>query len=428
MDEKFLFAGDSIITKVQEAIDRALLVVVVLSKHSLNSGWVTKELEQATIAEIEGKTKVIPIIRDQVERIPGFLRPKMYADFSGWPHDQEQYSRSLNLLIRSIVAYGNGPASTSEAKFVKSRSGAEQTHSLISDKLLNQIPMEYVHDWPLGRLFKGTFRLKKGYIDGADNVWTVGRRSIRSMAKNMPELQIGNNGTGQFVGEDHQGRLWYLVNRELFVSVQNKWVGISLPNAASTKVSLWASPPTGVVGPITSFRTRVTILSTSGWSWNEVASPIGVPEAILGSGTNLLIANTDSWALMQFPTEEWCKVTRYTSRISKPVSLWTEPSGAGFWVHCADHSLFWVKLDDLRCAPLPLGVKQGLPGARVDAVLTRRQGELWCAGSGGVAFSAVTARNKFMVLTDKIPQIIWTDHARRVWAIFNKEIWCWVEE
>lgn len=429
-DEKILLAGDSIISKIQDAIDRALLVVVVLSKHSLNSGWVKKELEQATIAEIEGRTKVIPIIRDQVEHIPGFLRPKLYANFSGWPDDKEQYSRSLDLLRRSIIAHKNGlTVEKVSGKFTKNPSGKEHAPRLLSDTLLRQLPLKYVDDWPLGRVFKGTFLIKKGYIDGANNVWKVNSKSIQSLVPNAPELKIGSGIAGRFIGEDHQGRLWYLTNRELFVFLDQKWVGIPLPNMAdSTRVSLWTAPPAGVVGPVVPEKNSVSILSTSGWGWKRITSPLGIPQANSGSGTSLLIANSDSWALTQSLELGWDKVARFTSRMSKPLLLVAQPSCDGFWMHCADHTLFWVKTDDLRRAPLPIGVKQGLPGARADIVITRRKDEVWCAGSGGLAFSAPGSTNQFTVLTDRVPQLIWSDSASRVWGLFNKEIWCWVEE
>ena len=48
------------------------------------------------------KVKVLPIILAKIGDLPGFLRDKLFADFSNWPNDQAQYEKSLNLLLRAI--------------------------------------------------------------------------------------------------------------------------------------------------------------------------------------------------------------------------------------------------------------------------------------------------------------------------------------
>lgn len=430
-DEDILLAGDSVILKIEEGIDKAKLFAIVLSQNSLESRWVREELEQAIIAAIaERRTKIIPIILGQVSHIPGFLRSKKYVDFSDWPHGKEQYNNSLNFLIRSIVEHKKQQAeqfvTTGTSNNLLSEGYPDR---LLSNLLLQQLSLKYVSDWPLGKVFKGIFPVKKGYVDGSDRIWRIKPQSVQSLNQRCPTLKSRDNMAVRFLGEDYQGNPWCLINRELFVLLDEKWVGVPLSNMAdSTRVSLWRDSPAEVVGPVVPLKNGVSILSSSGWRWNMVASPIGIPQATAGCKASLLIANSEAWATMRYPELIWNIAVRFPVKIPTPFSLFPAPSRGGFWVHCVDHTLFWVNTGNLNQAPLALGVKQGLPGARVDIAITCQEGEIWCAGSGGLAFTASNEANRFVILTDQTPQFLWADSSHRVWGLFNQEIRCWVKE
>lgn len=103
VDEAELLVGDSLLQKIQEAIDRTRFFAAVVSQHSIDSSWVQRELEQALESEISSRlVKVLPILLGHPSPVPGFLRAKLYADFSAWPEDQQQYKNSLMLLVRSV--------------------------------------------------------------------------------------------------------------------------------------------------------------------------------------------------------------------------------------------------------------------------------------------------------------------------------------
>lgn len=73
--------GDSLIDKIQKGLTDSSFLIVVLSKHSVESEWCRRELNSGLIREIENKRVVIlPIVVDDCER-PMFLREKKYADF-----------------------------------------------------------------------------------------------------------------------------------------------------------------------------------------------------------------------------------------------------------------------------------------------------------------------------------------------------------
>ena len=81
LDTWELNVGDSLITRVQEAISGASALLVILSKTSVASEWCKKELSSGLIRELEEKRVVVlPVLIEDCE-IPMFLRDKLYADF-----------------------------------------------------------------------------------------------------------------------------------------------------------------------------------------------------------------------------------------------------------------------------------------------------------------------------------------------------------
>lgn len=73
--------GDSITNKIEKAITDASYLIIVLSKHSVESNWCKREITSGLMLELEKKRVVLlPIIIEDCE-IPLFLRDKHYADF-----------------------------------------------------------------------------------------------------------------------------------------------------------------------------------------------------------------------------------------------------------------------------------------------------------------------------------------------------------
>jgi hypothetical protein len=73
--------GDSLIEKIQGAIQSADGLVVVLSRASVASEWCKKELTSGLVRELEEKRVVVfPALLENCD-IPLFLKDKLYADF-----------------------------------------------------------------------------------------------------------------------------------------------------------------------------------------------------------------------------------------------------------------------------------------------------------------------------------------------------------
>lgn len=82
LDEKELLVGDSLPSKISEAVKSAAVVLVVVSRAAVQSRWLAFELNQATQKMIEGKCRVIPVVFEQVE-LPSEVTGLLYADFTG---------------------------------------------------------------------------------------------------------------------------------------------------------------------------------------------------------------------------------------------------------------------------------------------------------------------------------------------------------
>ena len=96
-DKWELKVGDSLSTKISEGINNSGWLAVVLSKKSVESAWVQKELNAALARELRKKEVfVLPIIIDDCD-VPIFLQDKVYADF------RHSYNEGLDSLLNRIT-------------------------------------------------------------------------------------------------------------------------------------------------------------------------------------------------------------------------------------------------------------------------------------------------------------------------------------
>jgi hypothetical protein len=95
-----LNVGDSLIERIQKAIENAAALLVVLSKASVESEWCKKELSAGLIRELEEKRVVVlPVLKEDC-KIPAFLRDKLYADFRT---DFEKGFRDLFAAVAKVT-------------------------------------------------------------------------------------------------------------------------------------------------------------------------------------------------------------------------------------------------------------------------------------------------------------------------------------
>jgi hypothetical protein len=97
VDRWELSVGDSIIERVQSAIQEASALIVVLSKASVQSQWCKKELSAGLVRELEEKRVVLlPVLAEDCD-IPMFLRDKLYADF------RTNFEEGLKVTLEAVA-------------------------------------------------------------------------------------------------------------------------------------------------------------------------------------------------------------------------------------------------------------------------------------------------------------------------------------
>lgn len=128
-----LNVGDSILNKVQQAIQESSALLVVLSKSSVASEWCKKELSAGLMRELDEKCVVVlPVLLEDCD-IPIFLREKMYADF------RKSFDTGLNALVNAVSRVTN----TNQGRI---KSGTNNT--------------DWAEDWGYeGKLFRITYTL-----------------------------------------------------------------------------------------------------------------------------------------------------------------------------------------------------------------------------------------------------------------------------
>ena len=97
LDKWEMKVGDSLFDKIEEGLETSDYLIVILSKNSVNSLWVRKELNAFLCDEISSKNvKILPVLIDDCN-IPIFLREKLYADF------REDYASGFQMLVDVIT-------------------------------------------------------------------------------------------------------------------------------------------------------------------------------------------------------------------------------------------------------------------------------------------------------------------------------------
>lgn len=87
---------------ISNALEKCDFVIAIVSRNSIKSAWVQKELSLALTDEILlKKVVVLPIVIDDV-KLPYFLRDRLYGDF----RDENDFYRGYVHLLRSVGKSG----------------------------------------------------------------------------------------------------------------------------------------------------------------------------------------------------------------------------------------------------------------------------------------------------------------------------------
>ena len=101
LDRWELAVGDSIVDRVQEAVEGSSALLVILSKASTGSEWCKKELSAGLLRELEERRVVVmPVMLEDCD-VPVFARGKMFADF------RTDFDDGLRSVIEGIAKVTN---------------------------------------------------------------------------------------------------------------------------------------------------------------------------------------------------------------------------------------------------------------------------------------------------------------------------------
>lgn len=101
IDRWELSIGDSLVDKVQEAVDGSSALLVILSKSSTSSEWCKRELSSGLLRELEEKRVVVmPVLLEECD-IPIFARGKLYADF------RTNFDDGLRTIVEGVAKVTN---------------------------------------------------------------------------------------------------------------------------------------------------------------------------------------------------------------------------------------------------------------------------------------------------------------------------------
>lgn len=111
-DSWALKPGDSLTERIfNEGLARSDVVIVVLSVNSVESDWVRKELNIATVREIRGQCKIIPVVLDDTT-VPTSLLDTLYVRIA----DTRSYDHEFSQILAGIRGSSEEAGLTAQAK------------------------------------------------------------------------------------------------------------------------------------------------------------------------------------------------------------------------------------------------------------------------------------------------------------------------
>lgn len=173
LDDAEIKLGDSLVEKIRAGIDSVDYVVALISKSSVASEWVSKELDIAMNQEIEGRrVKVLPVLASKCS-LPGFLKGKLYADMSS----PKAIHRSLPMLLERLDAPRDAIAQIQAGKAPKdlqdTRWVADLVRALVStDAALRYKALKDANRWQVKNLLTdfGALETVFGLLDASNGV------------------------------------------------------------------------------------------------------------------------------------------------------------------------------------------------------------------------------------------------------------------
>lgn len=172
IDAQEIQVGTSIPKAVEEAVDKADYLIVVLSKHSAASSWCEHEWHAKYWDEvITRKTMVLPVVLENCA-IPLFLRPKRHADFrSDYAVGLAQLAIVLHESTKLTATHSGSHETSNDECGLDQRTTSQTTISSSPSICYTDDTMKQ-----LGRLAEVNVELDIPYIGRIGGVWRPDER------------------------------------------------------------------------------------------------------------------------------------------------------------------------------------------------------------------------------------------------------------
>jgi hypothetical protein len=110
LDENKIKVGDSIVSKIDEALGSSKTMIAFLSKRAVQSMWAKKEWQSFLSRQLSGgELRILPAVLEECE-IPSILADIKYADF------RESYYDGFKEIYKALEAKGGDDAKTSQRR------------------------------------------------------------------------------------------------------------------------------------------------------------------------------------------------------------------------------------------------------------------------------------------------------------------------
>lgn len=103
LDTEYIKWGDSFVEKINHALSRAKVVVVILSSNSVNKAWPRKEIHAALAREVEGTTKVLPVMvgdKGQISALRKTLPLLADKHYKKWSDNAEEMAQEIEKVLQ----------------------------------------------------------------------------------------------------------------------------------------------------------------------------------------------------------------------------------------------------------------------------------------------------------------------------------------
>ncbi len=105
LDKWEILPGDSLIDKIfEEGIKDAQAIIVVLSQYSVDKKWVREELNAAVVKNINGISKLIPVVIDDCQ-VPEALQSTVWEKIK----DLDSYEAEFESIVHAIYEHREKP-------------------------------------------------------------------------------------------------------------------------------------------------------------------------------------------------------------------------------------------------------------------------------------------------------------------------------